>query len=308
MFTIKWKVYELCTHGISTIYRRTRPCRKNVSQPFSKFCNALLCAANFPISYLLDTMALAMRRYFVRRPILGVRSEYDGGLHMKPGLKETDPERRLFDMFDVLRKTIKEFGAISLTLAVGELDCLIQAEPRARALVSTTFASLITELSILIQCLEQLSLYQPWASSFEHKASERLDVMETEWMARRVPLTRIRKSFLIKMTARTVELGTPVPGRLTYPAKKRRTKETMSAMRLAERNLDVFWAAVDRVLYSSVGKMRNMTAGKFLAQPRLLQRTPPWVEPEVPTKETSKEVSLTEPDMKQSSDLFCRMS
>lgn len=248
-----------------------------------KFRDTLLCGAKAPIVYLREAMAPPMRRYFVRRPVPGASSEYYAEVRMKPGLKETDPERRIFEILSTLWELTKGFDAVSLPIAVDELDRLIRAEPRAQTLVSSTFASLITDLSILTQCLGQLSLYQPWASCFDHDSVQRCNILGMEFVARRRSLMKVRES-LEKGIARTVAFGTPFRGRFTYPAKKRQTEETVTAMRLEERNLDAFWAAVDRVLYSSANAMRNTRAGKLLAQPRVLQRTPPWVEPEVPSQ------------------------
>ena len=57
-------------------------------------------------------------------------------------------------------------------------------------------------------------------------------------------------------------------------------------MRAAEQNLDAFWAATDQNMSSRAGKKLDGTAlQKLSAQPRALQRTPEWVEPEKAKKE-----------------------
>lgn len=271
------------------------------------FRGALLCSATAIIFYFGRTMAPAMRKYFVRIPVSGGPCEDDAEARVKPGVKTTDPEGRLFEMFDMLSKMSDDLDAVSLPLAVDELDRLIQAEPRARALMSTKIASLITDLSIMTQCLGQLSLYQPWASCFERDAMERSNTLDMGYTARRMAILQITMSFYHRITTQIVELGTPTGERFTYPAKKRRTKETVTAMRLAERNLDAFWAATDCVFYSSGEVIRGTRAGKLLAQPRVLQRTPRWVEPDVSAKGNTL---VTGADMlvQPFSELFSKMS
>ena len=79
--------------------------------------------------------------------------------------------------------------------------------------------------------------------------------------------------------AKIVRLGEPSEDKYYYPVDKRRTRENVEAMRTAERNLDSFWSAVDDNLKRTAGERLNGTAlTKLLSQPRILQRTPEWIE------------------------------
>lgn len=273
---------------------------------------SLFCASRTPMFFLKNNIAPAMRRYFVRVLDQGHNAscpESKAQVQTRPGIKGTGPEGRLLEMLGALHDTINALGAVGLPLAVDELDRLIQAEPRARALLSTTFASRMADLSILAQCLGQVSLYQPWASCLDHGVTELADCLLQGWMDRRSALMKVNDSFHKNHIKKIVALGIPSTGKFTYPVKKRRTKETVTAMRLAEHNLDAFWSAVDHVLYSVAGAMENTPAGRLLAQPRVLQRTPAWVEPEVPV-EGPRKVPVMGADVliKPFSELFFTLS
>ncbi|KAJ5391389.1 hypothetical protein N7509_006879 [Penicillium cosmopolitanum] len=81
-------------------------------------------------------------------------------------------------------------------------------------------------------------------------------------------------------TPRSVKLGEPSGGKFTYPIHKRRTQENTEALRKSEHNLDAFWASIDQLMVAKAGDLRNTAVRSLLSQPRILQRTPEWTEPE----------------------------
>ncbi|PNP75469.1 hypothetical protein FNYG_11273 [Fusarium nygamai] len=81
-------------------------------------------------------------------------------------------------------------------------------------------------------------------------------------------------------------------GKFTYPEHRRRNKENVEMMRRAESNLDSFWARADRYLYDRTKNMNESILMGLLKSPRVLQRTPEWVEP---TKEKKKVVDIEQP-------------
>ncbi|KAE8309788.1 hypothetical protein BDV41DRAFT_567103 [Aspergillus transmontanensis] len=72
----------------------------------------------------------------------------------------------------------------------------------------------------------------------------------------------------------------PTEGKFTYPIEKRRTKENVTALRRAESCLDAFWAAIDQIMVNKAGDLSGTAARNLLSQPRILQRTREWIEPE----------------------------
>lgn len=75
------------------------------------------------------------------------------------------------------------------------------------------------------------------------------------------------------------QFGDVTDGRCTYPIEKCRTKQSIEALRQAEANLDAFWVTADRHMHAVVGNLKGTSLGRLLSQPRVLQRTPEWVEP-----------------------------
>ncbi|PSK51597.1 hypothetical protein B9Z65_2864 [Elsinoe australis] len=74
-------------------------------------------------------------------------------------------------------------------------------------------------------------------------------------------------------------LGNPEGGKFFYPVDKSATKDNTNAMIRAESNLDLFWGTVDRHTMNHNGtKFKRTAVGRLLAGPRMLQRTPEWVE------------------------------
>ena len=107
-------------------------------------------------------------------------------------------------------------------------------------------------------------------------------------------------------------LGMPTESRFHYPVDKRRTTENHEAMQLAEQNLDAFRAQVDKNMevkrQSKLDHLKesldrynpgaNADIRKLLTQPRNLQRTGDWVEPNV------EPVKVKEIDRRALSELY----
>ncbi|CAK1357618.1 uncharacterized protein RHO25_008276 [Cercospora beticola] len=94
---------------------------------------------------------------------------------------------------------------------------------------------------------------------------------------------------------------TPTTERFGYPVDKRRTKETTDAMRLAEQNLDTFWNKVDELVHRNAGDLRNTAVRELMLQPRLLHRTPEWLDPE-----TKQDNNASQAKKNQQVDALCK--
>ncbi|ERS96720.1 hypothetical protein HMPREF1624_06929 [Sporothrix schenckii ATCC 58251] len=169
-----------------------------------------------------------------------------------------------------------------MTTAVDELERLIETEPEAKSLVSAHVAAFIGDLSIVAQCLAQIDLYQPWSSGFENHMVKYEDTVKRAVDAEHAPMIKIQAAVQDNSLADATKLGTPTGGRFAYPCEKRRTKENTEALRQAERNLDAFWACVDRHMYVKAGDLTGTATQTLLLQPRIVQRTAKWVEPVMP--------------------------
>jgi hypothetical protein len=192
-----------------------------------------------------------IRKFFVREPppdsdttkIL-VRS--------RAGVKMDKVEAHLIWL---LQKLWEDDYALFLArppIVVDELERLLQAEPKADALISAHVAKMIGELAILTQCQKQLELYQPWAQQFDMASADHIDAFKREFAALQKPITQLYGAFLQKHLDSAARVGEPSGGKFTYPYSKRRTKETVNALRQAEANLDIFWAKIDNITKARV--------------------------------------------------------
>ncbi|KAK3691625.1 hypothetical protein LTR37_018504 [Vermiconidia calcicola] len=148
-------------------------------------------------------------------------------------------------------------------------------------------------------------MYQPWAQSFEEQLMDKEDGIKRQYAQRTMHWSHLLQATGGPEQTRITTLGTPEQGRFYYPIEKRRTKDNVEAMREAEKNLDIFWKTVDQNLRSKAGDKLDQTAlRKLLSQPRILQRTPAWVQPE--TNKTGGEKAATDVDAirKPLSDLY----
>ena len=102
-----------------------------------------------------------MRQYFVREPPYGSRDAGKIRIHMKPSIKLDKTKWRLFWLLRVFWENGERLHSIGLTTAVDELDRLLEAEPRAKELISPHYAGLISDLTIDSVCTRQLDINQP---------------------------------------------------------------------------------------------------------------------------------------------------
>ena len=157
-------------------------------------------------------------------------------------------------------------ASIGLTQIMDELGRIIENEPIAQKLASGKLDSLVGDLSILSYCLGQLDLFLSWSRNYDaYLTDEREDkiMAEAEKAARywekigdacsEVNLLAPSSSGGSEGKKSAAALGTPDGGRFAYPLEKKRTKENLEALRQAEKNLDEFWSAIDRIVQVKCG-------------------------------------------------------
>ncbi|KAK3900268.1 hypothetical protein C8A05DRAFT_17403 [Staphylotrichum tortipilum] len=222
-----------------------------------------------------------LRSFVVRMPAENLNKIL---LTSKPGLKQNAVEKHLVWLLQTLWEDGQNLFFARMPDIVDELERLQRAEPRARELISSYIAERIGDLSILCECLRQLDIFQPWANGYEDASVTREKELKKDleaWTEGWAELHRIMKS---KPMLAIVPLAVPEDKRFAYPTEKKRTKETVTALRLAESNLDAFWEKFDLCLQSRVGNLSKTALLKLLSQKRTLQRTPEWVAPPAPEK------------------------
>ncbi|KAK3319886.1 hypothetical protein B0T19DRAFT_451324 [Cercophora scortea] len=186
---------------------------------------------------------------------------------------------QLLWLLETLREDGRNLHSCRLPAIVDELDRLLKAEPQARELVSPYTARLIGELSIVAECLRQLDIYQPWANGFENALETREEDIRREFAERTASEARVLAALQEDNVAVLRPFGDPSDKKFEYPVGKRRSKANVDKMRAAEANLDKFWAEADELIRAKAGPLTGTALQQLLSQPRLLQRTPEWVEP-----------------------------
>ncbi|KAK5993500.1 hypothetical protein PT974_06932 [Cladobotryum mycophilum] len=235
-----------------------------------------------PLAQLKQTVVASppMRRLYVRIPPIDDTSSKLS--IMSKGAKMTKIEGQLIYLLRTLWEDGNNLFLLRLSCVVDELERLLLSEPTASDLISQNVASIIGNISIISQCLHQLEIYQPWAQNFEAAALDIKADLEKGFASKSKPWAQIHAAFKDTNLAKVVKLGEPLLGNFIYPFDKRRTKENVDKLRRAERNLDIFWAEVDRLTHSRSSKLQGSAVQRLLSQAYLLQRTPEWVEQQTP--------------------------
>ncbi|KAJ4258806.1 hypothetical protein NW762_007893 [Fusarium torreyae] len=230
----------------------------------------------------LEICAMAsppMRKFFARRPPSD-SSTSKMFVTGRPGVKFAGVDKEVMFLIQTLWADHWGLFITGLPLAVDELERLMQAEPKADALVSAHVAKILSDVAIIAQCLKQLELYQPWAAQINDLIQLNLDVFRDTWSEMRGNFKQLHDALLQKDFDEAARLAEPSGGKFTYSSSKRRTKETVDTLRRAEANLDEVWAKIDQVTEKYVTDFEKTAVYEILSKPRTLRRTAEWVEPE----------------------------
>lgn len=225
-----------------------------------------------------STASPPLRRFFVRsHPVHISSSEFVVTTDLS--MKMDSIEKELLWHLRTFWQKDENMLFIYLPIAIDELQRLLDSKPKAKEMVSPTIAAIIGKISVISQCLTQLDLYQPWSSGFDRAMEKYKHDIEDDFTKSVSKRAYINDAIQEKNLGQAKELGNPSGGRFTYPVDKRRTKENTETLRQAEENLDAFWAKIDELVHSKAGELTGTAVGRLLSQSRIMQRTPPWIEP-----------------------------
>ncbi|XDG02516.1 hypothetical protein ABKA04_002131 [Annulohypoxylon sp. FPYF3050] len=244
-----------------------------------KFRHYLKRAAKGPLNQLKTAVPASphLRGFFVREvPASATSSVIEA--FSKPGMKMDKTEQHLTWLLQTLWEDGKDLFFFRLPLAVDELNRLLDADRKARQMVSSYVAMIIGELSILGECLRQVETYFPWANSFETMV-DREEGIKKEFAKSTTAEARLLATFKDTAITHIVSFVDPLDKKFEYPVGKKRNKDNIEKLRRAEACLDAFWAKADDLMYSKMGNLGGMALKQLLTQPRLLHRTPEWTEP-----------------------------
>lgn len=263
-----------------------------------KFRYYLYAATKQPLFQLREHVAASpsFRRFFFREQ-LGFAISPTWVVKQKQ-VKMKRVEEELLRLLEMLWQDGERRLFVQPPDVMEALDRLLTSEPSAKELISPFIANIIGDLSIVTQCYRQLDAYYPWARGFATAMKSYIDEItkashfETDRWITKLELMKDQNNMM-----KAVTIGDISGGRLAYPIDKRRTKENVEILRRSEASLDAFWACIDQMVHSGIEESDESSVLSQLSEPRVIQRTPEWVEPirkpereaKVPTTDSNSE-------------------
>lgn len=225
-----------------------------------------------------STASPPLRRFFLRSPPVH-SSSLEFVCTTNYDVKTEKIERELVWDISTLWERDEEVLSGHLSSIIDKLHRLLDSEPKAKEMVSPYVFAIIGKISIISYCLTQLDLYQPWSSIFDLETKKYKDDIEHDFAKTVSQRAELNVAIQEKNLGPAKQLGNPSGGRFSYPVDKRRTRDNTEILRQSEENLDTFWAQIDKLVYSKAGDLTGTAVQRLLSQPRIMQRTPPYVEP-----------------------------
>ncbi|KAH7074577.1 hypothetical protein BKA63DRAFT_596095, partial [Paraphoma chrysanthemicola] len=189
--------------------------------------------------------------------------------------KAQDSMLRFFEAYQKPTKILNNTAILSYTLE--GIDRLVQTHPECRAMLSGRLLSLLTDVSVLGECLRQINLWQrsPEVKSCDHSGCKY--IYKTEGLENFLDWLQPLKDYSFP----TNDIH-PIQEKLYYPVHKRRTRESVNEMQKAEVNLDKFWASVNTMFKDKTGVAQHRIIRECLEGGGKMQRTEPWVDRDAP--------------------------
>ncbi|KAF9560858.1 hypothetical protein EC968_005975 [Mortierella alpina] len=193
-------------------------------------------------------------------------------------------QKRLIWLFRTLWDD-QQLHLVGLSPLLDKMEHLVENDAKTRNLFSARVANSVANLSFFAECRRQISLYEPWAATFENDAASRSQALG------QALVERTKRLAVIYEASKQVSLvdSDPSNGKFYYPVEKRRTKETTEAMQQAEKNLDEFWEKLDSYLLPRMDLSHDGVLTRLLTDSRILHRTPDWVEPDLSLSPADRE-------------------
>ncbi|KAK5720429.1 hypothetical protein LTR17_014986 [Elasticomyces elasticus] len=285
------------------------PLPKDLQLELEYFQSWLECSLRGPLSQLhvAAYSSPPLRAYVERRhpddPKTRCTGLYPLSLKITRSLSDDgSPQGQLLWLLDVLLNEgpNTEYG---ITTIVDELGRLLHVEPEARDMVSPCVATIISDLSVMTECLRQLYPYKRQLRKFPLKPIEDDAGRHVEGLT--VPWIGLLKIIEGSKPSEVCRLGIPTDSRFYYPVDKRRSRENHEAMR----NLDAFWNLIEsnlevrrveslKDLSKRSNALFNTAIEWVLSKPRHLQRTAEWIDL------SSDSTALQEADHRPLSDVY----
>ena len=150
------------------------------------------------VRYILKQLKDAVPSSLPFRPsFIRIVPKHDGfdpiEFRRKDGSKLDKAAEQLLSLLHILSSDGQFLHQARLPLIVDELGRLLSADPEARQMVSSHVAMLISELSVLGECMRQIDTYFPWVLSFKSNLVTRLENIQRHFDESSSPERRLLK-------------------------------------------------------------------------------------------------------------------
>ncbi|KAI0968498.1 hypothetical protein F4678DRAFT_482080 [Xylaria arbuscula] len=198
----------------------------------------------------------------------------------REGIKLSGNELNILSFFKVLCEDNKNLLLLGLPLVLDQLGNFLETNRPANDLLSAKVAGIISDLAIISRCIAQIESYHPWARGFESALADREQGLTQSFAQDTIHWAKLEAALHEKNFSQISVHGNPSDQKFAYPIKKHRTEQSVDALRKAEKNLDSFWEAVDRLIHAKCKHLMEFSARQLvLNQANRIRRTPEWVKP-----------------------------
>ena len=207
------------------------------------------------------------------------------------GLKSKANKNKLMRYFQLMWNGLRVNGGLSdfrLATLCDEMWRLLSRDAVQKTLLSALVTQLLSDLSVVGECINQLWLFQPWIRMV-HTTHIDIEAVGSTFDQ------DIDSCFQLQVAGLDYAFGKAIPtdGKFYYPEEKCRTRDVVKAMRKAEKHLDNFWVGFDSHISSSL-KESDRSALHDLVGEYEIRRTLRWVEPEIDKIEKVIQASVSE--------------
>ena len=224
-------------------------------------------------------------------------------IYMKDSLHLYDVKHELVYILQAMWEVGAHLQVMHLHIFLDEMDRRMRSESKTNSLISSFVAELLDDLGVIEFCLRQVYLHLQEVDNrqgVKSRDTERLVNIENASVTRtwhsRYYDTEDLEWFEILLT-----LGDPADGKFYYPIDKRRARDTVEALRKAERALSTVWM----FYYQELPTTSEFC--KMLIELLRVRRTPKWIEPDPGGPEDSEARSSSDAHDVPLSELYAEL-
>ncbi|SMQ50027.1 unnamed protein product [Zymoseptoria tritici ST99CH_3D1] len=205
-------------------------------------------------------------------------------------IKASDGQQRVHNLFQSI---FDEYmcGLHRLQKLVEEVQYMLDNDDDATQYLDSWIVEHFSDLALLCELIKAILSLQPWYDTVgAMEWNERLTRQGQRMNKVDTTLGKLVTGIPTISPQTTRRFCDPSDSDFEYPADKARTKANVEKMRRAEKHLDDFWGHIEGEIKEEVGLDLQKIMRIRAFEPRTIYRTPPWQEPETPTRKTPTKI------------------